>query len=78
MLKAVFSPEGFTASIATCAGSGKPFEKSIGAIVKVSVPSSPSVSTLAFFELKWQDAHADQVRAMDALEALSKGRAYAL
>ena len=35
-------------------------------------------NALAFFKLKWQDAHADQVRAMDTLEALSKGRTYAL
>lgn len=79
MLKAIFSPEGFTASTATCAGSGRPFEKSIGAIVKVSVPSSPSDSTaLTFFELKWEDTHTDQVRAMDTLEALSESRTYAL
>src|SRR4051794_15941169 len=36
-----------------------------------------SLCVRSFFELQREDAHADQVRAMDALEALSDDGAYA-
>ena len=48
-----------------------------GNIEHLGAVQTEGISVLAFFKLKRKDSHADKVRAMNALEALSDHRAHA-